>query len=201
MNILLSFLLMLTAPYLERVKLENSHFNVYQDGKKIGTENFSITPRGTGFTAQGNIRISMNNQTVELRSRMELDAQLRPTYYEVESKGNLIKLKVEQPLSELEYVVQGKSQPHDVRFPADGVILDDNFFHHYLILLYRANLDGASLPTFVPQQNTLGLLSVRAGANRTYELETANLKLVATTDADGRLLRLSVPDAKVVVER
>ena len=48
---------------------------------------------------------------------------------------------------------------------------------------------------------TVGPLSVRPIGDSTYELTTDNLRLEATTDADGRMVRLTVPDANVVVER
>ena len=87
------------------------------------------------------------------------------------------------------------------RGDADGAILDDNFFHHYLILLYRAGAQETTIATFVPQQMTLGAVTIRPTGNRTFEIETSNVKLVATTDPDGRLVRIAVPGAKVVVER
>lgn len=214
MSVLLSLLLLLAPavgalserpggqrPPLQGVKPESGRFTIFQDGKKIGTEDFSITLRNGGYLAQGRTQISMGNHTFDLRSRMELNEGLKPTSYEYESKGNVIRLKIENPVSELEYIVDGRSEPHDVRFPSDGVIIDDNFFHHYLILLYRAGISGASFPTFVPQQLTIGNLNVRAMGNRTYEIESADMKLTATTDADGRLIRLARPDSKVVVER
>lgn len=197
MSILLSLALLLAMP----IKTEQGQFTIYQDGKRIGTEEFSIGVRPGGYTAEGRTRISVGNQTFDLRSRMELDNELKPTFYEYQSKGNTIRLKVEQPVSELEYIVGGKTEPHDLRLPADGVIIDDNFFHHYLILLYRTGIAGKTVAAFVPQQMTLGPLTVRSTGNQTYELETSNVKVVATTDADGRLIRLTVPEAKVVVER
>jgi len=196
MNVWFS-LFMLLAP----IKTESGHFNIYQDGKQIGTEEFSISQRSEGYLAIGHTQISVNNQTFDLRSRMELDQQLKPTFYEFQSKGNVVRLKVGKPISDLEYSVDGKIQPHEVNFPGDGVIIDDNFFHHYLILLYRAGANRTTLATFVPQQMTLGALTVRPAGNRTFEIETSNVKMIATTDPDGRLVRITVPEAKVVVER
>ncbi|MBI4475380.1 MAG: hypothetical protein HY646_22135 [Acidobacteria bacterium] len=197
MSILLSFLMML----IPQVKLENGRFNIIQDGKRIGTEEFSITTRGTGYTAEGRIRITSGRETTEVRSRMELDSQLRPTYYEQQSKQGVIRLRIAQPLSELEYSVGGREQQHDIRFPENGAILDDNFFHHYLILLYRPGISGAIVPTLVPTSGTMGTLAIRQSADHTYELQTENNRLIATTDSDGRLIRLTAPDANVVVER
>ena len=42
---------------------------------------------------------------------------------------------------------------------------------------------------------------MRATGARTYDLEAGEVKLQATTDAEGRLVRLEVPEKKVVVER
>ncbi|PYR99582.1 MAG: hypothetical protein DMG12_20330 [Acidobacteria bacterium] len=190
-------LFMLLAP----IKTESGQFTIYQDGKKIGTEEFSVSQRSGGYLALGHTQVSVDNQTFDLRSRMELDQQLKTTFYEFQSKGNIVRLKVGKPVSELEYTLDGKIQPHDVNFPADGAILDDNFFHHYLILLYRAGAQETTIATFVPQQMTLGAVTIRPTGNRTFEIETSNVKLVATTDPDGRLVRIAVPGAKVVVER
>jgi len=197
MNILFTLFLIV----MPNVKVETGHFNILQDGRRIGTEDFTISPRGAGYTAEGRTRITVAGQTLDVRSRMELDAQIRPTYYEVESAGNLIKLKIEQPVSELEVRVQAKTEAHDIRFPSDGAIIDDNFFHHYLLLLYRVGTAGINVPTLVPQQRTVGNLTIRPIGNRMYELESPNIRMTATTDQDGRLMRLTVPDAKVVVER
>lgn len=192
MNIFISLVLLLVP-----IKTESGRFTIYQDGRRIGTEEFSISQRPGGYVAEG--RTQVNNQ--DIRSRMELDEQLRVTFYEYQQRGNVVRLKVERPISELEYTIDGKSQTHEVNFPSDGVIIDDNFFHHYLILLYRSGITAVSVPTFVPQQMTLGALTVRSTGNRTFEIESGNLKMLTTTDADGRMIRLSVPDAKVVVER
>jgi hypothetical protein len=53
----------------------------------------------------------------------------------------------------------------------------------------------------VPQDVRVGSASVRRNNGGVYELEAGDVKLQATIDAEGRLLRLTVPDAKVVVER
>jgi hypothetical protein len=47
----------------------------------------------------------------------------------------------------------------------------------------------------------LGEATIRPKGINTFQLEVGSVKLEATTDAAGKLIRLSVPDAKVVVER
>ena len=198
MNLLLS-LLLLTTP----LRMETGRFTIYQDGKKIGTEDFTITPRGGGYVVEGHTVISTPNQNADLLSHMELNEDLKPTLYQFTSPVGSVRLKIESPISQLEYSFQGEKQTDDVRFPADGVIIDSNFFHHYAILLYR--LAGKSTSTtvtaFAPQELQLGPMKVQSAGNNTYEIDTGNLKVTATTDKDGRLIRLAVPDAKVVVER
>jgi len=191
MNILLGLALLL-AP----IKPETGHFTIYQDGKRIGIEDFSVAPRQQGYLVEGRTSIG----DVNISSRMELDEKLIPTAYEYSSRQGTIRVKIATPLSELS--IGGSSEaPVDFRFPDGGVILDNNFFHHYLILLYRAQAAQNTFPVFVPQDVKVGTVTVRASGARTYDLDTGDVKLQATTDSDGRLIRLVVPDAKVVVER
>jgi hypothetical protein len=193
MSILLGLALLL-AP----IKPETGHFTIYQDGKRIGTEDFSVAPRQQGYLVEGRTSIG----DVNISSRMELDEKLIPTTYEYSSRQGTIRVKIATPLSELS--IGGGENSMDFRFPEGGVILDNNFFHHYLILLYRAQAVQVAqnmFAVFVPQDMKVGTVTVRTIGARTYDLDTGDVKLQATTDQDGRLIRLVVPDAKVVVER
>src|SRR6185503_20965808 len=127
MNLLLPLVLLL-AP----IKVETGQFNIVQDGKKLGTEQYSITKIPTGYRIEG--RTTLDN----ISSKMELDENLVPTFYEYTKGQGTIPVKVNSPVSELESTAPG-AQPEtiDFRFPERGIILDNNFFHHFLILLYR----------------------------------------------------------------
>ncbi len=105
------------------------------------------------------------------------------------------------PVSELQSIVQGETSTADFRFPEGGVILDNNFFHHYLILLYRVQAGQSSFSVFVPHDLRVGAATVRAAGPRTYDLEVGEVKLQATIEADGSLTKLTVPAANVVVQR
>ena len=196
MNILLSLTLLL-AP----IKAENGRFTIYQDGQRIGTEEYTITPKLGGYSVEGRTQISTGTQRFDLKSRMELNEQLKPLSYEFRTEGIVIRLKVADPVSELEFTGDGKTESRDVRFPLDGAIIDANFFHHYQLLLYRAGISGKSIDVFIPRELTVGQLRVRDAGNRTFELQTSDAKAIATTDADGRMIKLTFPDSKVVVER
>jgi hypothetical protein len=132
---------------------------------------------------------------------MELDENLNPVSYEYSNGPGRIRLKVERPLSELTIVEGGTESSTDVRFPDGGSIVDNNFFHHYLLLMYRVRSANQNFNVFVPQDMRSGQARVQSTGARTYALEVGDVKLEATVDADGRLQRLNVPSAKVVVER
>ncbi len=192
MNIFLSLLLLL-AP----VKLEHGRFTILKDGKKVGFEDFSIAKRGAGYSVEGKITLG----DVMISSQMELDDKLAVVSYQVSSREGSIAVKVTRPVSELQTVVNGETSSADFRFPEGGVVLDNNLFHHYLILLYRAQAGQNSFSVFVPQDMRVGTATVRSTAPRTYELAVGDVRLQATVDGEGGLSRLVVPAANVVVER
>lgn len=200
MSVLLSLALFL-APHLAPLHFDTGKFNIFQDGKKIGSEEYTISPHDGGYSVEGHTQIKVQDQAFDLKSQMELNTALQTKSYEFQSQGNSIRLNVGDPVSELEYLVGGKSEPHDVRFPVDGAIVDTNFFHHYMILIYRAALGLKSVAAFVPQQLTIGTMTIQTTGDHTWEFDTGNVKVIATTDNEGRMIRLTVPSAKVVVER
>jgi hypothetical protein len=188
-------LLLVLAPVVP----ESGRFTIRQDGRTIGTENFTIRSTPTGFRAEG--RTELAGVPNPITSRMELDENLNPISYEYSNGQGVIRLKVEKPLSELTVVEGGTESSTDVRFPDGGSIVDNNFFHHYLLLMYRVRNASQNLWIFVPQDMRAGQAQIQSTGARTYALEVGDVKLEATVDADGRLQRLAVPSAKVVVER
>ena len=192
MNIFLSLLLLL-AP----VKLEHGRFTILKDGNKIGSEDFSIARRGNGYVMEGKTMLG----DMVISSEMELDEKLAVKSYQVSSPEGSLSVKVTPPVSELKTVVNGETSSADFRFPEGGVILDNNFFHHYLILLYRTQVGQNSVPVFVPQDMRVGTATVRSTSTHTYDLLVGEVRLQATVAADGSLTRLVVPAANVVVER
>src|SRR5206468_149878 len=120
---------------LAPVKVEHARFNIVKDGRKIGTNEFTVARHGNNYTLEGKTTIG----DVTISSQMELTENLVPISYQASSEQGSIKVNVASPISELQTVVNGQTTSHDFRFPAGGVILDNNFFHQYLILLYRAH--------------------------------------------------------------
>jgi hypothetical protein len=189
--------LLLFAP----VVTESGRFTIKQNGRTIGTEEFSIRTRDKGYVVEGRTRLEGDPTT--LTSRMELDENLVPTTYEYSRGGKgTIRVTVDtKTSSELTIIENGQTSETNFYFPPAASIVDNNFFHHYVMLLYRVKTSEQSLAIFVPQDMQVGLAKVKSTGARAYSLEVGAVKLEATVDENGRLLRLAVPAAKVVVER
>jgi hypothetical protein len=192
MTLLLSVLLLFTP-----VKVERARFNISKDGRRIGTEEFTIGKKGSNYTLEGKATIA----DVTMSSKMELDEKLVPISYEVSNEAGKIKITVAQPTSQIQTTVGNSSSSTDFRFPAGAAILDNNLFHHYVILLYRAQMGETSIPIVVPSDMSIGSAVIRSTGPRSYDLQIGDVKMQATTDADGSLIKLTVPGANVVVER
>jgi hypothetical protein len=188
--------LLLLAP----VVTESGRFTIKQNGKTIGTEEFSIRKKDNGYSVEGRTRLDGDPAT--LTSRMELDESLIPTTYEYSRGKGTIRVTVDtKTSSELTIIENGQDSSTNFYYPPAASIVDNNFFHHYLILLYRVKSVEQSLAIFVPQDMQVGLAKVKSTGKLTYALEVGAVKLEATVDEQGRLLRLAIPAAKVVVER
>lgn len=180
---------------------ESGRFDISLSGRSVGTEEFSILRSGGGYIATGTVRLSVGGESVEAASRMELDSQFRPVSYEYRSGSRTLQMEIGDPTTTVEITVDGELSTYDIRFPEGGAIVDDNFFHHYVLLLNRMGEDGGEVQAFVPQQLTTGALRVEPSGDGRFDLTTENLRLEARTDDSGRLLRLASPDSSVVVER
>jgi hypothetical protein len=133
---------------------------------------------------------------------MELDDQLRPVSYEYRRGNGVIRMKIDNPLSDYETGTGDKLTNINFRFPENGFIVDNNFFHHIQLLLNKINRKGGQVAIVVPQDMGLGGVTITAKDDRTFDLQMGDVEMQAIIDpVDGRLLRLTVPAAKVVVER
>lgn len=196
MTVSILTVLLLLAPVVP----ESARFTIRQNGQPIGSEEFSIRPRDKGFLAEA--RTQLAGDPTPLTSRMELDENLVPTSYEYSRGTGTIRVRVDSKSSELTVIESGEASSTDFRYPTGASIIDNNFFHHYLLLLYRVKgTRDQTFPIFVPQDMKVGQAKVHATSSTTFGLEMGDVKLEATVDPNGRLLRLAVPAANVVVER
>ena len=194
MSMLLSLLLLL-APV--PIKTEHGRFNIVKDGQNVGTDEFTVSRHDSNYVVEG--KTTLGGMTVT--SRMEVTEKLVPVSYEASTPDGTMRVTVASPISELQTVVNGETSSADFRFPEGALILDNNLFDHYLILMYRVQAGEKKFSVFVPQDRSVGSATVRSTGPRTYELEIGDVRMQATVDNDGTLTKLVVPAAKVVVER
>jgi hypothetical protein len=187
--------LLLLAP----IVTESGRFTVRQNGRTVGTEEFTIRAQNKGYVVEGKTKLESDPQT--LSSRMELDENLNPTSYEYSNGKGTIRIKVNDQSSELTVVEGVETSSTNFRFPKGASIVDNNFFHHYLILLYRVKGAEELFPIFVPQDMQVGVAKIHSTAPRTFTIEIGDVSAQATVDEAGKMLRLTVPSANVVVER
>lgn len=193
--------LVLVLMLLAVPQTETAEFSISLNGLRVGTERFSVLRRADGYRATGRTELNIGGETVIAESTMDLDGNLNPLSYEFDSGDRRISVEIGPDASTVEISVGGEVTSYDVRFPTGGMIVDDNFFHHYALLLDRVGEGGGSIPVFVPQQLTTGTLRVEPMGEGVYELVTENLRLTAVRDEAGRLVRLTGQDTNVLVER
>jgi hypothetical protein len=172
-------------------------FNIAKDGNNIGTVEFDVSRRGSIYVFEGKTTIG----DMTIASRREVTEKLVPVSYEATSTGGTTRVTVGSPTSELQTVVNGETSSADFRFPEGDVILDNNVFDHYLILMYRVQTGQTNFPVFLPQDRGIGSATVQSTGPRTYDLEIGEVRMQAIVDSDGTLTKLAVPAANVVVER
>jgi hypothetical protein len=165
-------------------------------GRPVGTETFKIHSSLGKVEAQGEIRlhIEQNGKTVGVQSfpDLVLDPQLRPVTYTWNQKGpqsSRLEVDFSGKLARVRYqTISGNEDNRDFALPPDVVVLDDNVFHHYQLIIARYYAMGGgkqTLPVFVPQEALPSLLTVEDMGNAATSIDgvTANLRhLVITTD-------------------
>jgi hypothetical protein len=72
---------------------EAGRFTIKQNGRTIGTEEFSIRAHDNGYTVEGRTRL--DGESGSLTSRMELDKSLNPTSYEYSRGKGTIRVAVD----------------------------------------------------------------------------------------------------------
>ena len=128
---------LLLALVLVLPQTESAEFTISLNGLRVGTEEFSVLRRGSGFLATGRTELRVGGGTVVAESRMELDSDFSPLSYRFESGDQTIQMEMGEETTHVDITVAGEVTSYDIRFPSGGIIVDDNFFHHYGVLLNR----------------------------------------------------------------
>lgn len=194
---------------------DKGKLRISQGGVEAGTEQFDLTQSGSFWVAHGETVLkAQGGPEVRSSGSLRLNADGTPVHYDwsaqapskvsgtVDFSGGTAKTSVAVP---------GKAPiQQDFKFESPRVvILDNNLYDQYAVIgrLYDWNAKGTqTFPVLIPQDTIPGSIMVEPAASPSAGLEglrvrTADLEIEVYFDAKRRLMRLEVPDAKVVVTR
>ncbi len=197
---------------------DHGAFELFSDGKSIGTEKFEIRVHGNQIDAQAEavMEVEQNGRKydVHITSNLVLDSQFQPLSYTWSQKGTQSsQINIDfhsQPARARYKTVNGQEDRRDFKLQKDVVVLDDNAIHQYQLALERydqAKGGTQTLLAFIPQEALPGVISISfvgrdvPGASgeprplRHFLLATELAQINLWTDDQGRLQVVSAPDA------
>lgn len=197
---------------------DKGKFNINLGGQTVGHEDFEIVPSGGGWLAKGTADIKPpQGSASKVTGSLALQPNGAPISYEWTSqaeKTNGARVVFANGEAKLTLQMQG-ARPYDQTFSFGTpliAVLDNNLYHQYAVLarIYDWSKGGEqSFPVLIPQELTPGTINVVSTGSatadgKTYEglkVSTSDLQILLLLDANHRLIRLEVPDAKVSVVR
>jgi hypothetical protein len=191
--------------------VDRGSLKIMAGGQVVGTETFSVEPAGEGFRMRGDLKVKMpDGKEASESSVMNLSRELQVTSYtRVQKAPKKASIQVDmvaghakahymtpEGLKELEFLLE----------PA-AVILDTNFFHHYILLIarYDRRKGGAQhVQVLIPQEATPGMVLLdylgKDDGHDKWTVKTDAQLLQIWTDGP-KLFKLAVPEMKVEIVR
>jgi hypothetical protein len=204
---------------------EKGVFKIVVDGEEKGTEEFEIAPVGNQFVAKGKIRLTVTRDDKPTQFLIESDLLMQSDYDPVrytmvqKSDGNTstAKMEFDRGTANAEFNTGSGSEKRQYQFEPGVALLDDNVFHHYVLLARRYNYEKGGLQelyAFIPQESIGGILRMNYKGDEKIEIngkstevqhlivDTNDLKLDLYLEGpEHRLVKLEVPSSNVVVLR
>ena len=225
---------------------EHGQFNILFYGEKIGCEKFSIRKQTSTYKSSSFTELTINKEnprtlggsdqeikqptapsnsstsvTYFINTELQFNEHFEPASYEVtrEVGSNQKRARVTF-LPDRSYVTyfsnDAQLDKRRIELKKDVMILDDNVFHHYLILAKRYNFSEGGIQKFlgfVPQQFIAGGISISDQGIEDIEINNENhdlqhllvnvgdLEVNLWIDLNQRLKKLSIPKAEIEVIR
>jgi len=196
---------------------DKGKFKILLNGAEAGSEDFELSPAGNGWLARGSATIhAAGGSESHSSGQLRLTPDGTPIHYEWTATGEKktsgtvdFENGTAKTSTEL-----GSKDPlkRDFKFTSSHIaVLDNNLYDQYAILarLYDWNAKGAqTFPVLIPQDVTPGSISVEfvgekeAGSQlQQLNVRSTDLEVEIYFDSKHHLMRLEVPDAKVVIVR
>lgn len=204
---------------------EKGSFKILVEGEPKGSEEFEIVPSGSQVLAKGAIRLTVSRGDVPVNYSMQSEVVMKPngdpiSYTMVQKTPGYaatIKMNFTLDKATAEFNTGSGTERREYQLDSDVTILDDNVFHHYILLVHRYDFDKGGLQefsAFIPQESLGGILRVILKGDERAEIDgkpvdvqhllvdTNDLKMDLFVEGkDHRLVKIEVPSSKVVVVR
>jgi hypothetical protein len=198
---------------------DKGRFRILLDGQPVGTEEFEIAPAGKDWVARGTTTLrAPDSEPAEVHATLRLAADGAPLAYEWSAKAQKkasAAIEFHDGVAKVSLNLEGATSPfvQELKFDSPRiVVLDNNVYHHYAILvrLYNWTTRGQqNFPVLIPQDMTPGNIAVEDAGPQQVEgamlellrVKTADLEVQLYLDSSRRLVRITAPASKVVVTR
>jgi hypothetical protein len=203
---------------------DQGSFRILFNGEQIGEERFQIVADASNFKAFAEIHLTVEREkdkaTFTIKPLLQFKKTFEPISYQVlqESGANRMKAQVnfKPGRSEAIYETDRQKDPREIELKPDVLVLDDNVFHHYILLARRYDfLKGGvqEFPAFIPQQFLAGTVSVEDKGMEKVALggspvslqhlfvDSGELQFSLWLNERHELLKISVPKSNVDVVR
>ncbi len=207
MRALLACLLLVRAASLAAQDTFDQTLSVQQGGKEIGREDYSVRPgsRTGAVVITARSRYPATNPTTLIRATQERASDGGIAKFELDvqqPEGNVIILAAGSGARLIvRSVSKGAEAGRELPGGRDIVLLDDRVFSLYLAVANAATAAGARLTAVYPRTGRRATIIAR----RDSAPEGATIKLsgdvtgTLTVDGQGRLQRLDLPSAGILV--
>lgn len=202
---------------LTQERVARGTFEIRLEGQKIGVETYEIQYRETEIEVHSRVELSIGGQQLKQTTTLTLSPSYQLRRYEwqqQEPKKTFARVRFDGTTATMEFPLTADEldQREFIFETADLVVLDNNVFHHYLFLLrlYDFTRGGPQpIRILIPQEVLPALVTLEDRGEKT-EMGSRFRWLVMTSennevwlwlDENRKLVRLSVPQAKVEVVR
>lgn len=199
---------------------DQGSFAILVDGQPAGIEEFEIRNTAGEWTARGTAEVAEEGGgKSRVTGKLQLTADGAPRRYEWSTSSPrkaAASVVFDNGVVTTELRVEGASpysQEFDFKTPA-VVVLDNNMYHHYVILAQLYDWEHKEPQTFsvlIPQDLTPGSVNVEYGGAEALDGQKVDVLRVHTQDLEvdlycdsspqHRLVKLAVPAAKAEVVR
>ncbi len=207
-----------------RITAETGSFKILFGGEEIGEEKFQIVRDGPHFRATAEVQLTQERNeekiTFSFTPLLTFTTLLEPISYEIiqEARGYQVKTRVDfkTEVAVATYESGREKELREIDLKKDAVVLDDNVFHHYIILVWRYDFTKAGIQEFsgfVPQQFLAGNITVadkgmdqvklgdKTSPLRHLLVDTGEIQIGLWLNDRHELRKISVPKSNVEVFR